>query len=188
MTPKNLSIRVCCVDTQKFTKLMKKQLIMGLTLVVIATGAVMTAIQPAAAGYRWVTGRNGYVPPKAVVGGFDGENLYVCSIGVGIGKLVPKQKKCYVPHNGNESGYDKYQVLVVDNFHWAPLTSDLDLPPGAITGGTDGVKGGEPVYVCNAVVAGKWIPGKYTASHNVCYVPYKGKEIEVKSFNVLISR
>jgi len=166
---------------------MKKQLIMGLTLTVIATGVVMTAIRPAVAGYRWVTARNG-VPPRAVVGGFDGENLYVCSIGVGIGKLVPKQKKCYVPYNGNETGYDKYQVLVVDNSHWAPLTSDLDLPPGAIVGGTDGTKSGQTVYVCNAVVEGKWIPGKYTVSNGVCYVPYKGKEVEVKSFNVLISR
>lgn len=93
-----------------------------------------------------------------------------------------------MPYNGNESGYDKYQVLVGDNFHWAPLTSDLDLPAGAIAGGTDGKKGGQAVYVCNAVVAGKWIPGKYTVTHSVCYVPYKGKEIEVKNFNVLISR
>ncbi len=166
---------------------MKKQLIMGLTLAAIATGTVMTAIQPAVAGYRWVTARNG-VPPRAVVGGFDGENLYVCSIGVGIGKLVPKQKKCYVPYYGSETGYDKYQVLVVDNFHWAPLTGDLNLPRGAIVGGTDGKKGAEAVYVCNGVVEGKWIPGKYVLSNSVCYVPYKGKEVEVKNFNVLISR
>lgn len=48
---------------------MKKQLIMGLTLAVMATGAVMTAIRPAVASYRWVTARNGYVPPQAVLGG-----------------------------------------------------------------------------------------------------------------------
>lgn len=155
---------------------------MGLTLAFIATGAVMTAIQPAVAGYRWKTGRNGYVPPRAVVGGFDGENLYVCSIGTAVGKLAPKHKKCYVPYNGREFGYDKYQVLVVDSFRWVPLTGDV--PAGAIVGGKDG----EPIYVCNAVVAGEWTPGKYLVSHNVCYVPYKGKEIEVKNFNVLISQ
>lgn len=161
---------------------MKKQLIMGLTLAVIATGAVMTAIQPAAAGYRWKTGRNGYVPPKAVVGGFDGENLYVCSIGTALGKLASRQRKCYVPYNGSELAYDKYQVLVVDTFQWEPFAGDV--PAGAIVGAKDG----EPIYVCNAVVSGKLTPGKYLVSHNVCYVPYKGKEIEVKNFNLLISR
>jgi hypothetical protein len=160
---------------------MKKQLLMGLTLATLSTVTVIAVIQPAVASYQWVTGRNGYVPPGAVKGGFDGENLYVCSIGGSIGKLAPRHRKCYVPFAGREIGYDKYQVLVVDRGQWVPLTGNL--PQGAVIGGKDG----ENLYVCNAVVAGKWTPGKYAVSHDKCYVPYGGKEIGVKDFNVFIS-
>lgn len=161
---------------------MKKQLVKGLTLIALSVGSVVAAIQPSLAGYRWVTGRDGYVPPGAVQGGFDGENLYICTVGFAVGKLAPGHQKCYVPYGGRELGYNKYQVLVVDRWKWVPLTGNL--PPGAVDGGRDG----ETLYVCNAVVAGKWTPGKYPVSHDVCYVPYGGKEIAVRSFNVLISR
>lgn len=160
---------------------MKKHLLKGLALITLCVGSMVAVIQPSLAGYQWVTGRNGYVPPGSVQGGFDGENLYVCTVGFSVGKLAPGHGRCYVPHGGREHGYNKYQVLVVDRWQWVPLRSDL--PFGAVVGGQDG----EPLYVCNAVVAGKWTPGKYPVSHDVCYVPYGGKEIAVRNFNVLVS-
>jgi hypothetical protein len=163
-------------------KSLKTLSVKGLTLATLSMATVIAIIQPAVADYQWVTARNGYVPPGAVQGGFDGENLYVCSIGGSIGKLAPGHRKCYVPYGGREIGYGKYQVLVVDRGEWVPLTGNV--PKGAVIGGKDG----EMLYVCNAVVAGKWTPGKYPVSHDVCYVPYGGKEIGVRNFNVFISR
>ncbi|WP_420759611.1 DUF3421 domain-containing protein [Nostoc sp. CALU 546] len=144
--------------------------------------SVITVVQPALADYKWVNARNGYVPPGAIQGGFDGEKLYVCSIGSAVGKLAPGHRKCYVAYGNQAFGYDRYQVLVADNWKWVPVTGDV--PQGAVIGGEDG----EALYVCNAVVAGKWAPGKYPVSHDVCYVAYGNKSIGVKSFNVLISR
>lgn len=154
----------------------------SLTLIVLTIGTLIAATQPSMAGVRLVTGRDGYVPPGAVRGGFDGENLYVCTVGISIGKLAPSHGKCYVPYGGREIGYNKYQVLVGDRWEWVPLTGDL--PPGAVSAGRDN----ETLYVCNAVFAGKWTPGKYAPSHDVCYVPYGGKEIGLRNFNILISR
>jgi len=153
-----------------------------LSLAAISSASIMTFAQPALAGYKWVNARNGYVPPGAVEGGFDGEKLYVCSIGSNVGKLAPGHRKCYVAYGNKSFAYDRYQVLVADNWKWVRLTGDV--PQGAVIGGKDG----EDLYVCNAVVAGKWAPGKYAISHDVCYVAYGNKSVAVKNFNVVVVR
>lgn len=155
-----------------------------LTLATICTASIMTVAQPALAGYKWVNARNGYVPSGAVEGGFDGEKLYVCSVGTNVGKLAPGHKTCYVAYGNRSFAYNRYQVLVADNWKWVPLTGDV--PQGAVIGGkgTDG----ENLYVCNAVVDGKWAPGKYQVSHDVCYVAYGNKSVAAKNFNVVVVR
>lgn len=163
---------------------MKKQFLLMLSLMTLGIGSVVK-ILPAVAEPRWVTARNGYVPSGAVVGGNDvnGETLYVCSIGGAVGKLAPSHRSCYVAYGSDSFAYQKYQVLVADradSWQWIPLTGDI--PRGAVIGGQDG----GPLYVCSARYGGKWVPGKYPPSHNVCYIAFGNRSIAISDFNVLV--
>lgn len=70
---------------------------------------------PSASGeVAWVPGTEGAVPPNAVLGGFDNENLYVGRAqhegGVLPGKVVSSHGVCYVAWGGAEHGKPEYEV------------------------------------------------------------------------------
>ena len=60
---------------------------------------------------------------------------------------------------------------------WVPM-QDKNLPHGAIQVDKD-------IYVARAIFNGEKIPGKYHSHYNVCYIPYGGKEHQVKQCEIL---
>jgi Protein of unknown function (DUF3421) len=159
--------------------------IVKLSTIALSIGAVMLSTQPVLADYEWLTARNGFVPVGSIKGGFDGENLYVCSVNGIPGKLNAASKRCYIPYDGREYEYSNYKVLVGNNLQWIPLTGNI--PKNAIVVGKD-YDTNTNLYICSGVFNGKETPGKYHIKHNICYVPDGGKEIQVKKANILTTQ
>jgi Protein of unknown function (DUF3421) len=132
---------------------------------------------PAAiSNYQWIPGSNGSVPILAIgVGNDNGDTLYVCRANNINGKLHPRHGKCYIPYGGKEQEFRQYEVLI-GNVDYVLLTGSI--PQNAIIAGSEG--NGSPLYVCMTSLGKMTIPGKYNAVNKVCYVPYGGKEHEVR--------
>lgn len=68
--------------------------------------------------FEWVTASGGSVPSGAIQGGNTktGERLYIGRVfhdgTLTIGKVHPSHKSLYIPYNGKEHRYEKYEVLV----------------------------------------------------------------------------
>lgn len=62
---------------------------------------------------------------------------------------------------------------------------DGRIPTGALESGFSEVYR-EPLYIGRAEHNGHLILGKVQSSHNVCYIPFDGKEIAKKNYEVLI--
>ena len=61
------------------------------------------------------------------------------------------------------------------------------VPPGALLAGIEA--NGDPLYVARPKVDGSDSIGKVNPkAHNVCHVPYGGKEQLVRNYQVLVSR
>ncbi|KAF5276753.1 hypothetical protein FQR65_LT16203 [Abscondita terminalis] len=139
---------------------------------------------------QWVSASGGNVPPGAFVGGNDtgGEPLYVIRSnfqGALIpGKLVASHRSGYVPWGGNENAVVQYEVLCNSSARWVPCSGG-NIPPNAVVGGQS--ESGEPLYIGRAHHQGSITIGKVQRSHNCCYIPYGGQEMNFQQFEILIS-
>jgi Protein of unknown function (DUF3421) len=168
-------------------KMMNKKYVSGLLtalgITTVSLGSLVTITQPALADHRWVAGRSGSVPPGAITVGNDGgDPLYACRANNTNGKLHSRYGKCYVPYGGREQEFTTYEVLVGNNLRWVPLTGAA--PQYAVIGGNE--RNGTPLYVCRAGMRSGVTPGKYNAVNSICYVPYGGRENEIRSGEILI--
>ncbi|GLG97807.1 uncharacterized protein GBIM_04492 [Gryllus bimaculatus] len=129
------------------------------------------------------------VPPEAVPGGFDGEQLYVGRAqheGALIpGKVVPSHGVCYVAWGGAEHGKEEYQVLCGCDVTWVPSAGG-EIPSNALPSGE--TEDGEPLFTGRAQHEGTVTVGKVQASHNVCYIPYGGQELGYPDYEVLVPK
>jgi Protein of unknown function (DUF3421) len=162
-----------------------KRSIVKLSTITLSIGSLIVLTQPALADYEWLTARDGFVPVGAIKSGFDGENLYVCSVNGIPGKLSSGYKKCYISYDGREYEYRKYKVLIGNNLQWIAITGNV--PKNAVVSGKD-YDTNSNLYICKVVFNGKETSGKYNVNYDTCYVPYDGKEIQVKKANILVSR
>lgn len=156
-------------------------LVTALGIAIVSLGSLVTMIQPALADYRWVPGRNGSVPSGAIKGGFDNGDLYVCKVNNTNGKLHPKYGRCYIPYEGKEQEFTTYEVLVGTDIDWFS-TYYSSMPRNPIVTGYE--QNGTPLYACRSrlQVGQKTLlmPGKYNDFNKTCYLPYGGKEHEVR--------
>ncbi len=158
--------------------------LMTATMAIVSLGSLVTMTQPALAGYNWVGGSNGSVPPGAIQSGSDnGVPLYACRANIGNGKLHPKYGKCYVPYGSGEQEFTTYEVLVGDSMRWVPMTGSI--PQNAVLAGYE--PNGAFLHVCRANIQSGSTPGKYSAISKVCYLPYGGKYTETRTFDVLVA-
>ncbi|KAJ8705947.1 hypothetical protein PYW07_010724 [Mythimna separata] len=148
-------------------------------------------------GYHWLPMKDGQLPPNAIIGGYDNEELYIARAYVTgslcPGKYVKSVGKAFIPFGGNEHIKEEdFEILcgyTNANATWFKVDSKY-IPENAFIGGRTGGDleiRGEALYVCKAEVeTGKVVTGKGYGRTYLCYLPNKGQEITASSFEVLV--
>lgn len=129
----------------------------------------------------------GEIPPGAIVGGQDGEPIYIARArfnGALIpGKLVPSHQVCYVPWAGTENPVSEYEVLCGSGGSWIPTSGDA-IPGTAMPAGE--TEEGEPLFIGRAAHEGTLTLGKVQPSHGCVYIPYGGNELRFQEYEIFI--
>lgn len=137
----------------------------------------------------WVPAANGEVPPNAVVGGSDGEDMYVIRAqhegAIIPGKLLASHGAAYVAWGGAENPKTEYEVLCDGNGTFVPVSGG-DIPPNAIPAGES--EDGEPLFIGRVSHEGTMTVGKVQQSHGVCYIPYGGQEMAFADYEIYASQ
>lgn len=118
----------------------------------------------------WVAASSGEVPPGAISGGQDGEELYVARArhenALIPGKLVPSHGVAYVPWSGGEHPHESYEVLCGCAASWFPVSGDA-IPPQAMPAGE--TEDGEPLFVGRVNHEGALTIGKVQVSYTIFF-------------------
>ncbi|XP_063980312.1 natterin-4-like isoform X1 [Diachasmimorpha longicaudata] len=141
-------------------------------------------------GYRWVrySGARYVVPGMVTVGhDLDGSCLVV-GRAHHQGDILPAKAKpehgiAYVPYGGNEIMKHDFEVLMPVEFRWVPSRHG-QVPHGAVEGGRTST--GETLYVGRTIHNGVPCVGKVHPSHGSLYIPYSGREIPFREYEVLV--
>lgn len=140
---------------------------------------------------RWVDVHSGQqIPHDAVRAGKDkdGATLYVARAhhegDLIPGKASPTHRCAYVAWGGGEHPKNNFQVLISRQVAWE-FSSGGRVPPQAVVVGN--TSNGEPLYMGRALHEGTQTPGKIHPSHGCLYIPYNGKEVSVKEYEVLVA-
>ncbi|GAB0100092.1 Protein kinase domain-containing protein [Sergentomyia squamirostris] len=150
---------------------------------------VQTGLNSFTSNGLWLQASEGQVPPGAVIGGHEigGEKIYVARARHGgaliPGKLVPSHRCCYVSWGGREHSVKYYEVLCNCPGQWIS-SSRGTFPQHALPGGTS--ESGETLYIGRANHKGSQTVGKVQPSHKLCYIPYAGKEVGYKSYEIYV--
>lgn len=166
------------------------QIVDGITGKVYRQSEQVIANIPLAGG-AWVPAHGGSIPGGAVKGGREqapgAEDLYVCRArlndGVYPGKVRPAFKGCDVPFGGKEHTISRYEVLT-GNYKWVSANAGI-IPAGALEAGREAAPG-EVLYVCRADYRGGIHPGKVRPQLGGCNISWGGREIKIKSYDVLV--
>ncbi|KAJ8708125.1 hypothetical protein PYW08_010491 [Mythimna loreyi] len=144
-------------------------------------------------GYHWLPMSDGLLPPNAIIGGYDSEDIYIARAyhrgSLCPGKYVKSLGKAFVPWGGAEHSKTNFEILCGFNATWVNVDADF-IPDNAFIGGrTGGDKeiGGEPLYIGRAKVStANLICGKAYGRTHLCYLPYYGSEITKSSYEILV--
>ncbi|XP_022901806.1 natterin-3-like [Onthophagus taurus] len=143
----------------------------------------------AGGNYYWVDWSSSRgVHNHAVLGGkdLDGSQIYVgraYHAGDWIpAKVIPQKRVAYISYGGNEIAVHNFQVLCEQRFQWARERNGR-VPHNAVIGGRTAT--GENLYIGRAHHAGAHTVGKIHPSHGCLYIPFNGKEVAIKDYEVL---
>uniref|UniRef100_A0A182MW60 Farnesoic acid O-methyl transferase domain-containing protein n=1 Tax=Anopheles culicifacies TaxID=139723 RepID=A0A182MW60_9DIPT len=146
------------------------------------------ALSGAGGAACWVAAANGEIPPNAVVGGSDGEDMYIGRAqhegGIIPGKVVASHGVCYIAWGGVENPKAEYEVLCDFNGMFVPA-SGSDIPPTALPAGES--EDGEPLFIGRVTHEGSVTVGKVQPSHGVCYIPYGGQELAFAEYEIYVN-
>ncbi len=137
--------------------------------------------------YHWKQ-YQGKIPRNAIIGGNEGDQVvYICQAAhrgnVHPGKMLNGGGggTCFISYGGREIPRQDFKVLVGKNLDWR--NADRRMPHNAVVGGYEN---GGPLYVCHARFGHRGvIPGKVVAG--ACNIPYRGQEIPLYNYQVLVS-
>ncbi|PZC85670.1 hypothetical protein B5X24_HaOG215940 [Helicoverpa armigera] len=120
-----------------------------------------------------------------MIGGFQNEPIYIARAehirSVNPGKFVPSAGRAFIPWGGREHSTSRFEILCGYNAMWVK-TRNNQIPHNAFIGGSEVMN--RPVYISRAKVNGNLICGKAFAHH--AYLPYRGKEIKIDSYEILV--
>lgn len=136
----------------------------------------------------WVKANNGSFPLYAFKVGKDsgGQALYLCRASyqgsTTPGKIRQGFNGCNISYGGHEVTVTRYDVYVKHDreggeWRW----THGHIPKGAWNIGED--SNGNTLYLCRADYHGKQ-PGKTWSGLNGCDIPYSGKEVTVREFEI----
>lgn len=98
-------------------------------------------------------------------------------------KVIPKKNAAYIPYGGEEVLVNaNVEVLRRVEYVWVRATNG-QVPAHAVPFGK--TASGEDLYAGRALHNGSQTPGKIQPSHGCLYIPYGGKEVAIKSYEVL---
>ncbi|KPU74420.1 uncharacterized protein Dana_GF27620 [Drosophila ananassae] len=129
------------------------------------------------------------LPLKAVYGGYDwdGSPLYVGRAyhkgSLIAAKVSPSRGAAFVSYYGKEHIKSNYDVLVGEGYHWV-ADNYGHVPAKAVSSGKG--SSGETLYIGRAKHKNSLVVGKIHQSHGCLYIPYAGKEISIKNYEVLV--
>ncbi|XP_023032822.1 uncharacterized protein LOC6638252 [Drosophila willistoni] len=140
---------------------------------------------------EWVRSSvNSPLPPNAFHVGQDGDGAEMY-VGRAIfrgdilpAKVIPRRREAYVSHSGREHEITHYEVLVGQRFDWIGCGDGL-VPNNAISTGKAST--GENIYIGRAVYENTVTVGKIQQSCGCLYLSYQGKEISIRTYEVLVS-
>ncbi|XP_055837518.1 uncharacterized protein LOC129905913 [Episyrphus balteatus] len=140
----------------------------------------------------WVPGTLDHVPPFAVIGGEEQNHIIYVGRAHHEGetlpaKIIPATGSVYVSRGGHDVYKSEFEYLVGMGYTWVyGIVEGFDIPPGAVwTGHT---QDGEKVYVGRGHYHGSLTPGKVHPGYPKLFIPYGGKEVKMKDFEVLTRR
>ncbi|XP_046747824.1 natterin-3-like [Diprion similis] len=141
-------------------------------------------------GYKWVpyTGMRATLPGMICAGrDADGASLVV-GRAIHNGDVLPAKAKpehavAYVAYGGQEHEKRQFEILMPADFHWV-ADRNGQVPYGAVESGT--TNNGEKLYVGRGYQQGTPTVGKIHPSHGCLYVPFGGREVALREYEVLV--
>jgi hypothetical protein len=131
------------------------------------------------------------LPRNAIVGGrdTDGAQIFVgraahegdlipC-------KVIPSKQVAYVSYNGSEISKHNFEILIGSDVKWKKEKNGK-IPKGAFPGGR--LSSGETLYIGRGEHNQSTTVGKLHQSHGCLYIPYGGKEVSLKDYEVLTGK
>ncbi|XP_055846070.1 uncharacterized protein LOC129912011 [Episyrphus balteatus] len=139
---------------------------------------------------RWVAESVKNIPKDAVVGGQISSKLNVY-VGRAFNegellpaKILPKAGGAYVCVAGKDVFTMNFEFLTGDGYSWVAAKHYYELPLGAVSSGR--TKDGELVYIGRGHTNGEPCVGKIYPTEYALYVPYGGKEVRIRDYDVLV--
>ncbi|XP_054257249.1 natterin-3-like isoform X2 [Macrosteles quadrilineatus] len=139
--------------------------------------------------YTWRKNAPGFIPPRALPIGRDkdGSKLYA-GRALHQGDLLPAKvradgNKAYVPYGGSEIEVHQFEILASHHIAWQHSHDGEINSQAMIIGHTTS---GENLYMGRAFYEGTITPGKVHPTHRCLYIPYNGKEISIKEYEIML--
>ncbi|GAB1863071.1 hypothetical protein CAJAP_04150 [Camponotus japonicus] len=141
-------------------------------------------------GYKWTRWPAPYADSRMLISigrDMDGTNLVV-GRAMHQGDMLPAKVKpdhgvAYVCYGGVEYTKHDFEVLMPAHFNWI-RSSHGHVPEHAVEAGR--TTSGEMLYVGRTFHNGIPCVGKVQRSHGVMYIPFDGKEIPCREYEVLV--
>ncbi|XP_014480079.1 PREDICTED: natterin-3-like isoform X2 [Dinoponera quadriceps] len=141
-------------------------------------------------GYKWMRWPVHYADPHTMISvgrDLDGANLVV-GRAMHQGDMLPAKVKpehgvAYVSHGGSEYTKHNFEILMPAHFNWIH-SSHGHIPDHAVEAGR--TSNGEVLFVGRAYHNGVPCVGKVHRSHGCLYIPYDGREISKRDYEVLV--
>jgi len=142
----------------------------------------------------WILTHGQNIPESAIQGGEEhGKPLYIARAfqdgGLMIGKASPSLKKgAAIGYKHEEIDLDTYEILVGDSrgTRWIEASGHFNADSfgyNPVEGGRE--SNGSAIYIAQAPYHGGVHPGKASAALDGAYIPYDGKEKQIKEYRVL---
>lgn len=139
-------------------------------------------------GMEWISNQaSDKIPPSAVVCGTKNrKNLYVGRAehagSITPGFIDPDKKVCCIPWGGQAHEKTVFEILCTPG-EFVPC-DDTNILLRATPAGISEL--GEPLYIGRVDSNGILVCGKVQRSHDVCYIPLKGKEKFNKNYEIFV--